>query len=213
MPSTPRMHAGLDLMRSRAWPAAANPLLQGPGLLVVNDGKFRKEDQRGIRLMPARCINRHRQRRHREVRFWPQKAVFVNGGWNQLLRSRSDGAIQSRRRKNAPDHGPLSVASEAQEMYGDGALCGGSTARAGRSLRPTGATEVAPARHGEKPQNDLTLAAPPSIAGPSPSGPAGKAWPGENVDEPELPAFSTGPSTATFFSKSIGQPVLLGHFD
>jgi hypothetical protein len=30
------------------WPAAANPLLQGPGLLVVNDGVFRKEDQRGI---------------------------------------------------------------------------------------------------------------------------------------------------------------------
>ena len=30
------------------WPAAANPLLRGPGLLVVNDGKFRKEDQRGI---------------------------------------------------------------------------------------------------------------------------------------------------------------------
>ena len=38
------------------------------------------------------------------------------------------------------------------------------------------------------------------IAG-SPSGPAGKAWPGENVDEPSSPAFTTGPSTATFFSK------------
>ena len=36
---------------------------------------------------------------------------------------------------------------------------------------------------------------------PSPSGPAGKAWPGENVDEPSSPAFTTGPSTATFFSK------------
>ena len=49
---------------------------------------------------------------------------------------------------------------------------------------------------------------------PSPSGPAGKAWPGENVDEPSSPAFTTGPSTATFFSKIIGHvPVLLGHFD
>ena len=36
---------------------------------------------------------------------------------------------------------------------------------------------------------------------PSPSGPAGKACPGENVDEPSSPAFTTGPSTATFFSK------------
>ena len=46
---------------------------------------------------------------------------------------------------------------------------------------------------------------------PSPSGPAGKAWPGETVDEPSSPAFTTGPSTAT---KIIGHvPVLLGHFD
>src|SRR6266480_130940 len=30
------------------WPIAANPLLRGPGLLVVNDGCFRKEDERGI---------------------------------------------------------------------------------------------------------------------------------------------------------------------
>lgn len=30
------------------WPAAANPLLRGPGLLVVNDGVFRKEDEQGI---------------------------------------------------------------------------------------------------------------------------------------------------------------------
>jgi hypothetical protein len=30
------------------WPAAENPLLRGPGLLVINDGVFRKEDQRGI---------------------------------------------------------------------------------------------------------------------------------------------------------------------
>ena len=32
------------------WPAAKNPLLRGSGLLVVNDGIFRKEDQRGITL-------------------------------------------------------------------------------------------------------------------------------------------------------------------
>ena len=31
------------------WPAATNPLLRGPGLLVANDGVFRKEDQRGIK--------------------------------------------------------------------------------------------------------------------------------------------------------------------
>ncbi len=30
------------------WPQAANPLLRGPGLLVINDGEFRDEDQRGI---------------------------------------------------------------------------------------------------------------------------------------------------------------------
>lgn len=30
------------------WPNAANPLLRWPGLLVVNDGKFRPEDERGI---------------------------------------------------------------------------------------------------------------------------------------------------------------------
>ena len=30
------------------WPNASNPLLRGPGLLVINDGEFRDEDQRGI---------------------------------------------------------------------------------------------------------------------------------------------------------------------
>jgi hypothetical protein len=30
------------------WPDASNPLLRGPGLLVVNDGTFRKNDERGI---------------------------------------------------------------------------------------------------------------------------------------------------------------------
>ena len=66
-------------------------------------------------------------------------------------------------------------------------------------VRPTGATEVAPARHAkaaERPQLRATV-----HRWPSPSGPAGKAWPGENVDEPSSPAFTTGPSTATLFSK------------
>ena len=73
-----------------------------------------------------------------------------------------------------------------------------ATARAGRSLRPTGAQKL----HRlvtQKPQNDLTLRA--TVHRWPPSGPAGKAWPGENVDEPSSPAFTTGPSTATFFSK------------
>ena len=30
------------------WSSAANPLLRGPGLLVVNDGEFREEDEHGI---------------------------------------------------------------------------------------------------------------------------------------------------------------------
>jgi hypothetical protein len=30
------------------WTDAANPLLQGPGLLIANDGRFREEDERGI---------------------------------------------------------------------------------------------------------------------------------------------------------------------
>ena len=30
------------------WPTAANPLLRGPGLLVANDGFFRKQDESGI---------------------------------------------------------------------------------------------------------------------------------------------------------------------
>ena len=37
------------------WPTAANPLLRGPGLLVVNDGVFRKEDERGIMDRSARA--------------------------------------------------------------------------------------------------------------------------------------------------------------
>ena len=36
---------------------------------------------------------------------------------------------------------------------------------------------------------------------PSPSGPAGETWPGENADERSAPSFTTGPSTATLFSK------------
>ena len=52
----------------------------------------------------------------------------------------------------------------------------------------------------QKPQNDLTLARHrPSLAKSQRA--CGKAWPGENVDKPSSPAFTTGPSTATFFSK------------
>ena len=65
---------------------------------------------------------------------------------------------------------------------------------------PTGATEVAPARHAKAAERPHACA-PPSIAGQVPAGLLGKAWPGENVDEPSSPAFTTGPSTATFFSK------------
>ena len=51
----------------------------------------------------------------------------------------------------------------------------------------------------QKPQNDLHAGAGrhrPSLAIgviPGRCGPAGKAWPGENVDEPSSPAFTTGP--------------------
>ena len=46
----------------------------------------------------------------------------------------------------------------------------------------------------QKPQGNLTLA---RHRPPSPSGPAGETWPGENVDEPSLPQAQT----ATLFSK------------
>ncbi|MEP9348325.1 hypothetical protein [Xanthobacter sp. KR7-225] len=36
----------LDVLPS--WPNAVNPLLRGPGLLVANDGFFRKQDESGI---------------------------------------------------------------------------------------------------------------------------------------------------------------------
>ena len=96
-----------------------------------------------------------------------------------------------------------------------------ATARAGRSsYAQLATTEVAPARHAFKPQNDLTLAAPPSIAGqvimigPATAKPGlGKTW-----FEPSIAriVLATGPSTATLgFSKFIGVmfAVLLGHFD
>ena len=51
----------------------------------------------------------------------------------------------------------------------------------------------------QKPQNDLTLARQPSLAKSQRA--CRQAWPGENVDEPSSPAFTTGPATATFFSK------------
>lgn len=30
------------------WPQASNPLLRGPGLLVINDGAFKESDEQGI---------------------------------------------------------------------------------------------------------------------------------------------------------------------
>ena len=41
-----RGHVRLDTLAG--WPDADNPLLHGPGLLVVNDGVFRPKDRRGI---------------------------------------------------------------------------------------------------------------------------------------------------------------------
>ena len=34
------------------WPTAMNPLLRGPGLLVVNDGEFLEDDKRGSLRSP-----------------------------------------------------------------------------------------------------------------------------------------------------------------
>ena len=64
-----------------------------------------------------------------------------------------------------------------------------ATARAGRSLRPTGATEVAPARHAKAAERPHACA-PPSIAGQVPAGlPAkpglGKTW--TSQARPHLP--------------------------
>ena len=74
------------------------------------------------------------------------------------------------------------------------------------TARVTGATEVAPARHAKAAER------PHACSWPSPSD-AGKAWPGENVDEPSSPAFTTG-HQRNFLLKIIGHvPVLLGHFD
>ena len=48
---------------------------------------------------------------------------------------------------------------------------------------------------------------------PSPSGPAGETWPGENVDEP-LALVYHRPINSNFVLKIVGHvPVLLGHFD
>ena len=79
----------------------------------------------------------------------------------------------------------------------------------GRSLRPTGATEVAPARHAKAAERPHACA-PPSIAGQVPAGLPAK--PGlENVDEPSSPALRTGPSTQLGSENDGHVPVLLGH--
>ena len=70
-----------------------------------------------------------------------------------------------------------------------------ATARAGRSLRPTGATEV-DRLVTQKPQNDLTLAR----HRPSwPKRACRHAW--GKRGRAKLARITTGPSTATFFSK------------
>ena len=76
-----------------------------------------------------------------------------------------------------------------------------ATARAGTSLRPTGRDRsCSPARHAKAAERPHACA-PPSIAGQSQRAcRQSLAW-GTTVDEPSSPAFTTGPSTATFFSK------------
>ena len=71
-----------------------------------------------------------------------------------------------------------------------------ATARAGRSLRPTGATEVAPARHAKAAERPHACA-PPSIAGQVPAGLPAK--PG-CVDEPSS-RICHRPINSNFFSK------------
>ena len=71
-----------------------------------------------------------------------------------------------------------------------------ATARAGKSPRPTGSTGSP--RKSRRATSRLRVTV---HRWPSPSGPAGETWPGENVDEPSSPSFTTGPSTATLFSK------------
>ena len=77
-----------------------------------------------------------------------------------------------------------------------------ATARAGRSLRPNWRDRlVASCSSRKTPQNDLTLARHrPSLAKSQRAWPAkpglGKTWTSQGS-----PAFTTGPSTATFFSK------------
>ena len=72
-----------------------------------------------------------------------------------------------------------------------------ATARA-RSLRPTGATAVAPARRKSRRTTSRLRAT--VHRWPSPSGPAGKAWRGKR-GRAKLARIYQGPSTATFFSK------------
>ena len=92
------------------WPAAANPLLQGPGLLVVNDGKFRKEDQRGITSF-GESIKATDSGAIGKFGFG-QKAVFVNGGGIMHHAERSGGPVAAAQK--CPTHGPLSVVARGR---------------------------------------------------------------------------------------------------
>ena len=88
-----------------------------------------------------------------------------------------------------------------------------ATARAGRYSTPNWRDRSCTGSSGAKAAERPHACAPPVHRWPSPSGPAGKAWPGENVDEPSSPAFTTGRiRQQTFEGKIIGHvPVLLGH--
>ena len=64
----------------------------------------------------------------------------------------------------------------------------------------------------QKPQNTSRLRAT-VHRWPSPSGPARKAWPGENVDEPSSPGPQAHQQQLSSQNYRIDVPVLLGHFD
>ena len=91
-----------------------------------------------------------------------------------------------------------------------------ATARAGRSLRPTGATDHLlhrPARTTQKPQNDLTLARHrPSLAKSQRACRQSLAW--GKRGRAKLARIYHRPINSNFLLKIIGHvPVLLGHFD
>ena len=85
-------------------------------------------------------------------------------------------------------------------------------------LRPTGATDRCTGSSRKSQQNDLTLCAPPSIAGPSLQRglPAKPETLGKIVDEPSSPAFRHRPmANSNFLLKIIESEFRssLGHFD